>query len=115
VLVPVVGPSGTPTSRVLISTVGSVVGHSVRIALACPASSPTSCTGRLVLSASGHTLGAGRFRLAPGTHRFVRVRLRRGASALLSDGSTTSVKAEIALARTGLPALGLNKTVRVQG
>jgi hypothetical protein len=45
----------------------------------------------------------------------VRVRLRRGASALLSDGSTTSVKAEIALARTGLPALALNQTVRVQG
>jgi hypothetical protein len=68
-----------------------------------------------VLSASGHTLGAGRFRLAPGTHRFVRLRLRSGASALLSARSTTSVKAEIALARTGLPALGLNKTVRVQG
>ena len=66
VLVPVVGPSGTPTSRVLISTAGSVVGRSVRIALACPASSATSCTGRLALIASGHTLGAGRFRLAPG-------------------------------------------------
>ena len=115
VLVPVVGPSGTPTSRVLISTVGSVVGRSVRVALACPASSATSCTGRLALIASGHTLAAGRFRLAPGTHRFVRLRLRSGASALLSARSTTSVKAEIALARTGLPALALNQTVRVQG
>ena len=109
------GRAARPRSRVLISTAGSVVGRSIRIALACPASSATSCTGRLALTASGHTLAAGRFRLAPGTHRFVRLRLRRGASALLSARSTTSVKAEIALARTGLPALALNQTVRVQG
>ena len=45
----------------------------------------------------------------------MRLRLRSGASALLSARPTTSVKADIALARTGLPALALNQTVRVQG
>ncbi|HEX4624357.1 MAG TPA: PKD domain-containing protein [Solirubrobacteraceae bacterium] len=115
VLVPVVGPSGTPTSRVLISTVGSVVGRSVRIALACPASSPSACAGRVSLASGNHVLAAGRFVVPAGTHRFVRLRLGSGASALLSERSTTSVKAEIALARTGLPALALNQTVRVQG
>ena len=57
-------------------------------------------------------------RAASGWRRDAPIRaapLRRGASALLSTRSTTSVKAEIALARTGLPALALNQTVRVQG
>ena len=90
-----------------------MVGHSVRIALACP-SSPSACAGRVSLTSGNHVLAAGRFIVPAGRH------LRPPATAFGRERAadappTTSVKADIALARTGLPALALNQTVRVQG
>jgi hypothetical protein len=48
-----------------------------------------------------------------GKHRSVRVPLRRGARALLTERSTSQVKAQIALARPGLPSLALRRTLVV--